>query len=172
MDITFNTIITNPGKYLYYQYCTGTKHIYPVMAGIKVETDIVASRVASPIVIQTFLLGIFQVFLWNSEFCRPLLNIQIRLILRKEVILKSSSLKITITVDKTVHSVIANLLQIYCKGIHILSNAKMVLFFFDIYWSSERYHIILCLNSTNLQWCCRKLNMTISAKNAFWLAET
>jgi hypothetical protein len=27
MDITFNTIITNPGKYLYYQYCTGTKHI-------------------------------------------------------------------------------------------------------------------------------------------------
>jgi hypothetical protein len=40
------------------------------------------------------------------------------------------------------------LLKIYCKGVHIFSNAKMVLFFFDIYCSSERFLIILCLNST------------------------
>ena len=39
------------------------------------------------------------------------------------------------------------------RGVHIFSNAKMVLFFFDIYCSSERYHIILCLNSTIFSLC-------------------
>ena len=40
-----------------------------------------------------------------------------------------------------------------------ISNAKMVLFFFDIYCSSERYHIIVCLNSTIFSPCSLSLHL-------------
>jgi hypothetical protein len=62
--------------------------------------------------------------------------------------------------------------------VHIFSNAKMVLFFFDIYCSSERYHIIVCLNSTIFSLCSTNFSQifvktikTILQEFDFWQKE-